>query len=739
MLHGKSRSKLGFSLAEVLLVVAIIIILMGVVFIEVPKYQRSLEQLEYDGIAKEIFVAAQNHLTLAESQGYLGMTEADFGTVEDADKGVYYFVIGDGSPLSNNVLALMLPNFSIDDTVRLGGSYIVRYQKSPAQVMDVFYSDKNDTRFGFDFAKASYSTIMALAGDEYKSARQSYGAEKKVLGYYGGVNALSAVAAAELGIPSLNVFNSINKDTLRVKVTVPVYTEPTGVRLIITGATSGKSRVIPLCKDTDKPATSYEKVLDSITDRTYDDGMHFYNQFCNGGLDKYPGYDPATGNYNMTSGDYNLIPGEDIIIRAEVYRGAMVSYGNEMRTNSLFASLSDDGKTVEIASMRHLENLGYNISMFSLARTRSTTPAMAVEKAVLISDLSWAEFASAVGKTPATAIVYDPTLTGAEAGKFVPIYPNGVLDFDGQNHSITGLDISTAGEAGLFSSLSGGTVENLELIDVKVVSTADDAGTVAGTATGTTFRNILVHGSKTVEATAGNAGGLIGSVASGSVNNCASSIYVSGATAGGLIGGASETGIHGSFSGGHTTDGAYSATTFDVTGTTVGGLVGAYAGGSITQSYSTCSASGTTAGGFVGDMTSGSVASSYATGLVAGTAKGAFAGKFAGTATACNYYEAVNEIKNGASYTYLSAIGGGASNANITPLDASAATYNEFSGSSWNAAAETSDSTLSKYYKGKYNLKTVAQLGASVASTDFVITHYGDWPAPEIMVINISN
>jgi hypothetical protein len=33
-------------------------------------------------------------------------------------------------------------------------------------------------------------------------------------------------------------------------------------------------------------------------------------------------------------------------------------------------------------------------------------------------------------------------------------------------------------------------------------------------------------------------------------------------------------------------------------------------------------------------------------------------------------------------------------------------------------------------------LKTVKQLGASVSNSDFVATHYGDWPAPEEFVFN---
>jgi len=61
------------TMAEVLIVVAIIVILAGVSFIAVMNYLRSMAQLERDGIAKEIFVAAQYNLTAAQGEGYIGI------------------------------------------------------------------------------------------------------------------------------------------------------------------------------------------------------------------------------------------------------------------------------------------------------------------------------------------------------------------------------------------------------------------------------------------------------------------------------------------------------------------------------------------------------------------------------------------------------------------------------------------------------------------------------------------
>ena len=41
-----------------------------------------------------------------------------------------------------------------------------------------------------------------------------------------------------------------------------------------------------------------------------------------------------------------------------------------------------------------------------------------------------------------------------------------------------------------------------------------------------------------------------------------------------------------------------------------------------------------------------------------------------------------------------------------------------------------------KYYGGKYNLQGLSRLSTSLDPKSIVATHYGDWPAPEIFIIN---
>ena len=56
--------------------VGIVVVLAAVSFVGVYAYQRSMYQLEYDGIAREIFFTAQNHLTMADSQGLVDLNHA---------------------------------------------------------------------------------------------------------------------------------------------------------------------------------------------------------------------------------------------------------------------------------------------------------------------------------------------------------------------------------------------------------------------------------------------------------------------------------------------------------------------------------------------------------------------------------------------------------------------------------------------------------------------------------------
>ena len=758
----------GFTLAEMLIVVAIVVILAGVSFIAVQSHQRSMTRLEFDAIAKEIFVAAQNHLTSAESQGYLQNAKyGNPGTVEeDAGKDVFFLVSDDDD--SREILKYILPDYA----VTVSGSYIIRYQPSSATVLDVFYSLDGKSSLltvsGTTLGTGDYWTLMGnnpgyrSGGERNRESNFSRG----VVGWYGGPD--PAEKGKRLKIPT---FELINSEKLEVRVSDPnessnKYT----LKLIVIGKTSGAEKYFTLRKNnlpvstdsrvtTDSPG-NYSIVLDDITQA----GMHF-----------------ADLDSNTAAG---FIPGENIAVKVvaysteELYNVAMSA---EKSTNSLFGGLETNRDasnqevqdTALIRNIRHLENLGKNVSKIDynqyLANSNYQEPMLEIAKARQTNDLSWNDFATKIGGAVKIYGIGDST--GTQENCYLPATPGSALAYDGQGHKIENIKVDYAGDAGLFGELNAGSsVKNLELIDFEISASTGNAGALVGkagkdTGTGTAddeqinVENVIAyHGdtstSKTVTATAGDAGGLIGSASYCTVSKSAAALLVKGsANAGGLIGSAANSSVTACYAGGHTTDGAYSSTAFNVTGGTnanAGGLIGSSIETGITFCYSTCSVSGETAGGLLGYAKASSaakVSDCYCTGLVKGTTEGAFAGSLSmtdGATVSGQYFEIINEREDSVNggFTVLPAAGSGSGN--LTAFDQDAATYDSFCGAPTTAPttewgtkwgeAEPYDKKLTEYYGGKYNLK---RLPASlVTGSDFVSTHHGDWPAPEVFVFN---
>jgi len=850
IIGGKERKRrtAGFTMAEMLIVIAIIGVLAAVSFIAVQSHQKSMTQLQYDTIAKEIFVAAQNHLTLAKSENYgqdsdlsqkldIKVDEKDFfGADGDAPADgdiadIRYFYSGDDN--SSTALDHILPFGAVE--LVTGGAFIIRYQPIAARVLDVFYWTDGSDRYDANLKGDSYSTLTDTA--ESASDRHQNYSGSGILGWCGGEGVV--VTGEYLDAPEIEV---INGEMLLVKVTDKNTSDSKKaltplLKLIVEGDISGAKVAILL----DSTKATYIKngdrveykdgtftvVLDDITTS----GLHFselLTKKLEGTLDNGKAF----------------VPGENITIQAVAFSNTVltsVAYSGEWKTNSLFGEVAENvvttsGKTtktaqsVHVSNIRHLANLNDNLSSVAYSNPYYNSAISAIQTV----DLDWDAFKTGInekkGVEDGTAIsIFDKNSTATKSDCFLPVTVSATntLTYDGQyeveiaqsgedgtpadpikikeNHSIKGIVVDNTGDApgtatitqgGVFGALTGGEVKNIELVDTKVTLASGNAGALAGALSGTTVSNVLARNTPEFEtemaktdatkttvstaATGSSVGGLIGSATNCTVQKSAAALIVSSTAgnAGGLIGTAVGGTVSGCYSGGHAIDdpdetGAviYDPAKYNVTGGAyAGGLIGDAGAATIENSYSTCSAKGKNVGGFVGKA-SGKITNSYCTGLVAvtmggdgkpasGTSAGAFAAECTGTTTGCSYFEIVNEFEDETlGFDYLKALPkvgtGDGSKAGVTALDADVAAYNENT-KAWSNAEPYLKTSLMNYYGEdtdddrvpRYNLKGVGQLGVTLQAevkdgdgnvttpADFVATHYGDWPAPEIFVIN---
>lgn len=181
--QNKQKRRAAFTLAEFLTVIAIVGILASLSFVAVIHYQRKLRRLEMDQTAKEIFLAAQNHLTLEVSNGTiprllhmeaqgefsddqkqakLGISVENTVLAEEKEGNIYAVLYvpekqagqpeseqeesgGEAALVSANVneeiRQRLLPFGSIDETVRGDGSYLIFYDPEAGLVREVWYSD----------------------------------------------------------------------------------------------------------------------------------------------------------------------------------------------------------------------------------------------------------------------------------------------------------------------------------------------------------------------------------------------------------------------------------------------------------------------------------------------------------------------------------------------------------------------------------------------------------------------
>jgi len=608
----------GFMLSELLVVIAIMAILAGVSFVAVSSYIRGLQALEMDETAKEMFIAAQNHLSSAYASGEyqeeleksskISTDEAnfDFGIeipkpdyideadVDKAGKHDYRVVFHTAETAESpkkKILNYMLPQYAIDSEVSDKGNYMIVYEVNSGTVLSVFYSGNSHTAFGgqsiYTFSEDDINSVAINDAVKIKANRKSF-TDNTVIGYFGGKNK-DVIPGTKLKPLILDVKNGNKLTAIIHNINYVPGDSSQKIKLIVKGRTSNKKKEINL---TEKNDNDIEFDLDDISTS----GNHFNDLF----------------------GTDGFLTGEDIEVIAELSDNSSFSMpveSNRVTENSLFSSYIKDKDNEDsiayLTNIRHLENLDPSISGF-LINAKDVEDGTETKNVIAkqIKDIDYNDYFNECGIK-----IYDGL--NKVIDNYYGIGNDDLKEYDGTNYEIRNIK-STSGNGGNSGII--GTVnrtdnkafmmKNLDIVDSSFGS--EDLTGSAGSAIGSASSSVELQ-NVTIKSTGSNAisikgymdgvegaGGLIGkTTGSLTVNNShidANDLSIKGNNAGGIVG----------IVGGDCsiTDSDVSGENLSTIGNTSGGLVGETDGPlKITNAYvigKNTAISGNFAGGIAG-------------------------------------------------------------------------------------------------------------------------------------------
>lgn len=682
----------GFTMVELLTVIAILLLVGLIAVFSLSKLRRSLRQHELDARAEIIYVAAQNRMAELRAAGCEGLYSKG---LSDGDNGVYamafdgthmdessrdvefcYLYVNDASDKRTGAPAALLPDTAVDKDL-WNGCWCIEYAPSTGSIYAVFYSE------------SPLPSHTDLNGN-YRNF--NYRARTASVGYYGGDIAqtqdiskfnpsISIENAEKLTVTfySNNPSDDTSAHPLTFTITISDQFGGSYTRTV-TGLQGGLQQL-------DSRNYKYQWVLDDLTSSN----KRFFAQT----VGKVSCGTPITIKLTVSSTD----PSIDTVFTSRT-------------TNGLFDDRTDLGygeNTALVAYGRHLANLS----------DTSHVNAAIITSAVQVDDISF--FDDPADKTDWYS------LYTANGVRFSPIYNKNLTSFSGihftsgsyEQHIINGLTVSSPSAAGLFSTFSG-KISNAILVNSQI--TGGVAGGLAARTDGAlTLENCRVYLTELSGLKAASAD---------AVPAC-----ITGTTVGGLVGIADQS---------LTIQNSFASTI--IKGSTAAGLVGHAQGAvSVSRSYADSYLTAPTTGGLVG--TTGSISGlslrdSYAAGYQVATdaAAGFVAGRlanahsaysacaFPGTPQIIYTTAAEGTAANVSSVFYLTSGLDGRSIHSLTGTT-QGLPYAQMSAASFlTALNSTAFTTASADTTVPYNLLSQ---GLSTYSYPLLteMSHYGDWQA----------
>lgn len=563
-LKNRRKGKAGFTMSELLIVVAIVIVLFAVAVLSLVTIQKNLRQKELDSKAEILYVAVQNRMSELRAGGYESLYQYDenkdngvakVGLIpldapeEDAEdaitKDTLCYVVSENRVEVGKAAASVLPESSVDAEL-WNNHWVIEYDPESGSVYGAFYSEEEITSGDVSTTLPTYLNRMRV-----RQTRLHNGAK---IGYYGGARVISGTT--DTLKPDISIDN-------REKLTATFYcNNPYADELTFNIKVSdGRNEYVKVVKYSELRQLNsktwyYTWVMDSLESEK----TRFYNQT-----------------------DHKLACGTDITVTLSVEsQNANVDGKSYTRkTNSLFRyAEGTPAGTALIAYGRHLQNLD-----------EASHVSDTITGAVQVSDLS---FADDTADNEDWYSFYRDT--------FTPITNKNLKSYDGYSEvdnvklysSISNLHITKAaqnGDAGLFSTFNG-EIKNVTLTGMRIDNCGQNVGALIGSVSDTVkITNTRVYLSSKK-----------GDLADIETVDSPEKVkpWLEGKVVGGLIGMVTETGSV------SVTDSSAS-TVIRADGGAAGGLIGAvYNAATITDSYADCYLTAARTGGLIAKAEGGS-------------------------------------------------------------------------------------------------------------------------------------